>query len=274
VRADRVRLKQVVLNLLSNAIKYNRENGSVVVTLEAADAPGGRARLRVQDTGPGLTEEQLAGLFQPFNRLGQERGGSEGTGIGLVVTKRLVELMGGSIEARSTPGLGSVFFVELQSATVADAGDSLPVVAAAPAGVGATAPHEARRDLATVLCVDDDPVSLRLVREVLAVVPGVQLLTASNGRLGVEMALAHSPALIVMDNNMPEMSGREAQAMLRADPRTSGIPVIALSANAMPGAKAEGLAAGFFRYLTKPFDFDELRSAVRDALGTVSPHGR
>jgi CheY-like chemotaxis protein len=146
-----------------------------------------------------------------------------------------------------------------------------PEALAAHTEEAAAAPEAARRDLATVLCVDDDPVSLRLVREVLAVVPGVQLLTASNGRLGVEMALAHSPALIVMDNNMPEMSGREAQAMLRADPRTSGIPVIALSANAMPGAEAEGLAAGFFRYLTKPFDFGELRNAVRDALGRPRP---
>jgi CheY-like chemotaxis protein len=117
-----------------------------------------------------------------------------------------------------------------------------------------------------VLCVDDDPASLRLVQEVLASVPDVQILTASNGRLGVEMALAHAPALIVMDNNMPELTGREARELLLADPRTAHVPVIALSANAMPGAAAEGLAAGFYRYLTKPFDFAELRSAVAEAL--------
>jgi PAS domain S-box-containing protein len=275
VRADRVRLKQVVLNLLSNAIKYNRENGTVVVGLEVG-APGGRVRLRVQDTGPGLTEGQVAGLFQAFNRLGQERSGSEGTGIGLVVTKQLVELMGGSIVARSTPGVGSVFFVELPAADVAELEAGLPPAAEAEGARAAespAAPEPASPHLATVLCVDDDPMSLRLVREVLAVVPDVQLLTASNGRLGVEMALAHSPALIVMDNNMPEMSGREAQAVLRADARTANIPVIALSANAMPGAEAEGLAAGFFRYLTKPFDFGELRRAVRDALARPAPKG-
>jgi PAS domain S-box-containing protein len=269
VRADRMRLKQVVLNLLSNAIKYNRENGAVLLGCDGASVPGGKVRLRVQDTGPGLTGEQIAALFQPFNRLGQERGASEGTGIGLVVTRRLVELMGGAITVQSTPGMGSVFFVELPVAEVEAAADA-PAAAlrpALPAGAGPAGP--ALPEIATVLCVDDDPASLRLVREVLAAVPDVQLLTASNGRLGVEMALAHAPALIVMDNNMPEMSGREAQALLRADPRTAGIPVIALSANAMPGAEAEGLAAGFFRYLTKPFDFAELRRAVGDALASA-----
>jgi PAS domain S-box-containing protein len=268
VRADRVRLKQVVLNLLSNAIKYNREHGTVVVGCEGAPAPGGPVRLRVRDSGPGLTDEQIAGLFQPFNRLGQERGVSEGTGIGLVVTKRLVELMGGTIQVEATPGVGSVFFVELPAAVVDDdhhepSHGAAPGASARGAAGGA---GEAAPPRATILCVDDDPVSLRLVQEVLAVVPDVQLLTASNGRLGVEMALAHAPALIVMDNNMPEMSGREAQAILRADPRTAHIPVIALSGNAMPGAEAEGLAAGFFRYITKPFDFGELRRAVGEAL--------
>jgi CheY-like chemotaxis protein len=240
-----------------------------VVDVEPAAATGGLVRLRVQDSGPGLTEEQIAGLFQPFNRLGQERGGSEGTGIGLVVTKRLIELMGGAIHVRGTPGVGSVFVVDLPSADAIEDEDAHSATSAdeTPDGDAPAPADNASPDVATVLLVDDDPASLRLVREVLAAVPDVQLLTASNGRLGVEMALAHSPALIVMDNNMPEMSGREAQALLRADPRTERIPVIALSANAMPGAEAEGLAAGFFRYLTKPFDFGELRRAVRDALG-------
>jgi PAS domain S-box-containing protein len=270
VRADRMRLKQVVLNLLSNAIKYNRENGAVLLGCDGAIGPGGTVRLRVQDTGPGLTEEQTAALFQPFNRLGQERGASEGTGIGLVVTRRLVELMGGAITVRSMPGVGSVFFVELPVADGAADAAEAPVVASRPALPPAGEPAvAARQAIATVLCVDDDPACLRLVSEVLAAVPDVQLLAASNGRLGVEMALAHAPALIVMDNNMPEMSGREAQALLRSDPRTASIPVIALSANAMPGAEAEGLAAGFFRYLTKPFDFADLRRAVADALASV-----
>jgi PAS domain S-box-containing protein len=267
LRADRMRLKQVLLNLLSNAIKYNRDGGTVRVDCLVR---GGRARVHVRDTGRGLAPEQLAALFQPFNRLGQEAGPTEGSGIGLVVTKRLVELMDGEIGVESTPGAGSLFYVELPVAEpVADGrARAFSVRAAAPevswpAGVGGVADSPGR---ATVLCVDDDPASLRLVQQVLSVLPNLHLLSASNGRLGVEMARAHAPALIVMDNNMPEMSGREAQALLRADPRTAAIPVIALSANAMPGAADASLAAGFFRYLTKPFDVGELLRAVGEAL--------
>jgi PAS domain S-box-containing protein len=260
LRADRTRLKQVLLNLLSNAVKYNRDGGSVGLDCVVL---GERARIHVRDTGHGLSPEQVAGLFQPFNRLGQEAGVAEGSGIGLVVTRRLVELMGGTIGVESIPGAGSTFFIDLPLAAPAADG----VAAALPAAAAPAAPAEpASARSATVLCVDDDPVSLRLVQQVLSGLPGVQLLTASNGRLGVEMAFAHAPSVIVMDNNMPEMSGREAQALLRADPRTAAIPVIALSANAMPGAADAGLAAGFFRYLTKPFDFAELLRAVGDGL--------
>jgi CheY-like chemotaxis protein len=272
-----MRLKQVLLNLLSNAIKYNRDSGSVVVACDATGPPEapGRVRIHVQDTGPGMTGEQVAALFQPFNRLGQEGSVAEGSGIGLVVTKRLVELMGGTIAVRSTPGVGTVFRVELPAAIddrcASGAATALGAQAAEDPADGAAA---LRPGVATVLCVDDDPVSLHLVQEVLAGLPDVQLLTASNGRLGVEMALAHAPALIVMDNNMPEMTGREARALLRADPRTAHIPVIALSANAMPGAAAEGLAAGFYRYLTKPFDFAELRAAVGEALALALARDR
>ncbi len=262
LRADRMRLKQVLLNLLSNAIKYNRDGGSVRV--DCAEAAG-RVRIHVRDSGFGLSAEQVGALFQPFNRLGQETGVAEGSGIGLVVTKRLVELMGGEMGVESKLGVGSVFFVELPAD---DSGDGRRTRAFAQPGDGAV-PGDGRDAVAagaTVLCVDDDPASLRLVQQVLSVLPGVRLLSAANGRLGVEMARAYSPSLIVMDNNMPEMSGREAQALLRADPRTAAIPVIALSANAMPGAADAGLAAGFFRYLTKPFDVDALLQAVGEAL--------
>jgi PAS domain S-box-containing protein len=279
LQADRMRLKQVLLNLLSNAIKYNRENGSVRIDCESV---GGLVRVNVRDTGHGLSEEQLAGLFQAFNRLGQEDGAAEGSGIGLVMTKRLVELMGGRIGVASTPGAGSVFFVELPRARAASPLAFEPVAASSnassnpPGGRDAAAPGHAAdaSSLATVLCVDDDPASLRLVQQVLSALPSVQLLTASNGRLGVEMALAHAPSVIVMDNNMPELSGREAQGLLRADPRTTGIPVIALSANAMPGVADAGLAAGFFRYLTKPCDVDELLQAVTDGLAAARERAR
>jgi len=272
VQADRMRLKQVMLNLVSNAIKYNRPEGQVKVDCELR---GEIVRVNVRDTGQGLDEAQLASLFEAFNRLGQDTSSEEGSGIGLVVTKRLVELMGGTIGVTSEPGVGSVFYVDLLQSVakvqpgVPDFRDGDHAWMVAPAGAREGMPAwpagETLED-ATILCVDDDAASLRLLQQVLATLPGVHLLTASNGRLGVEMALAHAPALVVMDNNMPEMSGREARERLRADPRTAAIPVIAVSANAMPGEALAGLEAGFFRYLTKPFDVMDLLQAVGDGL--------
>ena len=267
VTADRTRLKQVLLNLLSNALKYNREHGSVVVECSRPNAE--RVRISVRDSGIGLRADQIDALFQPFNRLGQEAGTAEGTGIGLVVTKRLIELMGGAIGAASTPGRGSEFWVELRAGDAAQ--ESMSAVAPTTAHAG-TSTDEASTaaQVATVLCVEDNPASLKLVQEVLASRADVQLLSASNGRLGVELARAHLPSVILMDNNMPEMSGREAQAILRNDPRTAGIPIIALSASAMVGAADSGTAAGFFRYLTKPFDVADLLAALDDALKLVA----
>jgi len=257
VKADRVRLKQILLNLLSNAVKYNREQGTVAV--ECTSAGEGRVRISVQDTGAGLRPDQLASLFQPFNRLGQEAGEVEGTGIGLVVTKRLVELMGGTIGVDSNPGVGSVFWVELQAAE-----PTAP--RAADLAIRGTAEVSPEQSSATVLCVEDNPASLRLVEEVLHSRPHIRLLSASDGRLGIELARAHLPQVILMDNNMPFLTGREAQAILRRDPLTANIPVIALTANAMPDAVTQGLAAGFFRYLTKPIDVAQLLEAVDSAL--------
>lgn len=260
VHADRTRLKQVLLNLLSNAVKYNRDRGSVVVDC-ARPAPE-RIRISVRDTGVGMRSDQLQALFEPFNRLGQEAGGQEGTGIGLVVTKHLVELMGGEVGVTSTPGAGSVFWIELGWSSSALAALPVPLRprAAANAPVGTVVTRS------TVLCVEDNPASLHLIREALSFREDVQLLTASNGQAGVEMARRHLPDVILMDNNMPVLSGREAQAILRGDPKTAGIPIIAISANAMPGAIASGLAAGFFRYLTKPIELPELADALDSAL--------
>jgi signal transduction histidine kinase/CheY-like chemotaxis protein len=255
--ADRTRLKQVLLNLLSNAVKYNREQGSVAV--ECVYVASERLRVTVRDTGLGMRPDQLQSLFQPFNRLGQEHGKQQGTGIGLVVTKHLVELMGGTLGVSSTVGAGTEFCVDLPALPpVAAQAGSPPAAGEVPSVSGGPA--------ATVLCVDDNPASLELVRALLAARPGVHLLSAENGQVGVEMARAHHPDVILMDNNMPVLSGALAQARLRDDPSTAHIPVIAVSANAMPDAVKQGLAAGFFRYLTKPLDPKALAEALDSAL--------
>ncbi len=259
VSSDRTRLKQILINLLSNAIKYNKVRGTVVVdyTVSAAD----RTRISIKDTGAGLPPEKLAQLFQPFNRLGQEAEGEEGTGIGLVVTKRLVELMGGAIGVDSTVGAGSVFWIELISAAAPQFVEERGEAAAdSPQHL----PHGAR--LRTLLCVEDNPANLKLVEELIARRPELRLLTAVNGTLGIELARAAQPEMILMDVNLPDISGIEAMKMLREDPLTTHIPIVALSANAMPRDIMKGLEAGFFRYLTKPIKVNEFMNTVRMAL--------
>ena len=263
VRADRTRLKQVVVNLLSNAIKYNREGGKVEVRCGAGSA--GRVRVSVRDTGQGLTPEKLAQLFQPFNRLGQEGGVEEGTGIGLVVSKRLVELMGGVIGVKSQVGVGSEFWVDLLAATALEAPESaaLPLAQSAASESADTATAAAVR---TVLCVEDNPANLMLVERLLARRPDIRLISAVDGRRGIEMARQMQPDVILMDINLPGISGVTALRILRADASTAHIPVVALSANAMPRDIEKGLEAGFFRYLTKPIKLAEFMLALDLAL--------
>jgi CheY-like chemotaxis protein len=262
VRADRTRVKQVLVNLLSNAIKYNRVGGQVDLRCSAVAA--GRVRISLQDTGEGLAADKLAQLFQPFNRLGQEAGAQEGTGIGLVVSKRLVELMGGTIGVESTVGVGSLFWFELDAAAETHlAGDvAKPLPVELNTGSGATALH-------TLLCVEDNPANLMLVERLVARRPDVQMLSARDGRLGVEMARAHLPDIILMDINLPGISGFTALQILAEDPATAHIPVIALSANAMPHDIEMGLQAGFFRYLTKPIKVSEFMDTLDMALQQV-----
>ncbi|MGM9486951.1 ATP-binding protein [Ideonella sp. YS5] len=261
VSADRTRIKQVLLNLLSNAVKYNREAGSVVVDI--IPMPPDKLRLSVQDTGIGMRPDQLKALFQPFNRLGQEGGPQEGTGIGLVVTRRLVQMMGGTLGVSSTPGAGSVFWVDLPAVP---ADDAITVPQALLAGGPDERPPQAPGKPTTVLCVEDNPASVDLIHALLSTRPEVRLLTAGDGQSGVDLARQQQPDVILMDNNMPVLSGTEAQVLLRKDPRTAHIPVIAISANAMPDAVEKGLAAGFFRYLTKPLDLTALGHALDEAL--------
>ena len=256
VNADRTRLKQVLINLLFNAVKYNRPDGTVAVECRPASAD--TLRIGIRDSGAGLTAEQLGQLFQPFNRLGKETGAEEGTGIGLVVTKRLVELMGGHIGVDSEVGVGSEFWVELRLA-------SAP--AFAPAGPAAATPELACGALSgTLLYVEDNPANLELVEQLVARRPELSLLSAADGRLGIEFALAYQPQVIVMDINLPDISGLEVMKSLRTDPSTAHIPIIALSANALPEDIAQALQAGFFSYLTKPIRIEEFMDALDRAF--------
>jgi PAS domain S-box-containing protein len=259
VNADRTRVKQVLINLLSNAIKYNRPQGAVEVTCSAIK--GKRVRISVHDSGEGLSLEKRAQLFQPFNRLGQEASSEEGTGIGLVVSKRLVELMGGEIGVESTVGAGSMFWFELDLAAEPQPADS----GAEPvAPVQVHIHHSA--ELRTLLYIEDNLANMQLVEQLIARRPDLCLLSAGNGTLGIEMARTHLPEVILMDINLPGMSGIQALKILREDPLTAHIPVLAISANAMPHDIKKGLEAGFLRYLTKPIKVNEFMDAMNMAL--------
>jgi len=258
VQADRVRLKQVCINLLSNAIKYNRPGGSVLVDCVAASPE--RTLIRVRDTGPGLPTKMLGQLFQPFNRLGQEHSAEQGTGIGLVMSKLLIEMMGGVIGVDSKVGEGSVFWFELNSAKA-------PLLAVEPAGpAAAQGLVDSSAPVRTVLYVEDNMANLQLVEQLIARRPDLLLMSAGTGKLGIELARAHQPDVILMDINLPGISGIEALEVIRADPATAHIPVLAISANAMIGDIRHGLDLGFFRYLTKPIRVETFLEALDAAL--------
>jgi PAS domain S-box-containing protein len=259
VKADRTRVKQVLINLLSNAIKYNKVGGAVVVD-SIASAPG-RIRICVEDTGEGLTPEKLTQLFQPFNRLGQEANFEEGTGIGLVVCKRLIEWMGGVIGVESTVGKGSVFWIEMNLTAA-------PQAAAHAAEAAAVAPLQVQADaqVRTLLYIEDNPANLMLVEDLIARRPDIRLLSAKDGTRGIEIARASLPDVILMDINLPGISGIRALRILAEDPATAHIPVVALSANAMPHDIEKGLEAGFFNYLTKPIKVIQFMDALDVAL--------
>jgi PAS domain S-box-containing protein len=261
VHADRTRIKQVMINLLSNAIKYNGVGGSV--TVECTQSEEGRVRISVSDSGAGLNADQLAQLFQPFNRLGQQDSAEEGTGIGLVVTKQLVELMDGEIGVDSVVGAGTTFWVDfMASAAPALALENIDEVTL-----------ERRQNASiefdeqpTLLYVEDNPANLALVEQLIARRGDLKLLTAIDGHLGIELARAYLPDVILMDINLPGISGYGALKRLQGDALTAHIPVLALSANALPRDIEKGLEAGFFRYLTKPIRVHEFMSALDVSL--------
>lgn len=247
VTADRMRLRQVLLNLLSNAVKYNRPNGQVTVRIE----PDSHEfwRVLVQDTGTGIPNEKHAQLFEVFNRLGNENSTEEGTGIGLVITRRLVLMMKGTIGFNSTAGVGSTFWFTLPRSSSSPAEylpESLDLTIPAPLAM-TTKPN-------TVLYIEDNPVNIRLVVSLLAKRPHLTLLTAHNPKLGIELADAHRPDVILLDINLPGMDGFEVLQRLRQQDWARTVPIIAVSANVLQRDIERGMTAGFHAYLTKPLD--------------------
>ncbi len=264
VLADRQRLRQVLLNLLSNAVKYNRPGGRVTLDCRALD-PGAdgqrRLRLEVTDTGAGLTAEEIGRLFTPFERLGAERSMTEGTGLGLALSKGLVEAMGGRIGVDSLPGEGSTFWLELAQAR--------HPLEAMDGGAGAGPGDEGADDsLGTVLYVEDNVSNLRLIEMVLDQTPGIALLSAQQGLLGLEIARARRPDLILLDLHLPDLPGWEVLTMLQDDPATRDIPTVVISADATPGRIERLRAAGAVDYLTKPIDVPKLLGVLHQYLRT------
>jgi DNA-binding response OmpR family regulator len=254
---DRTRFAQIVMNFGSNAIKYNRPGGTVKVTVNSPGAE--RLRITVADTGLGIPADKQDKLFQPFQRAGQETGPIEGTGIGLVITKRLAELMSGRVGFTSIPGKGSEFWVELPVHGI-DAPAAPPL--AKTDDQARLRQHRGR----IVVYVEDNPANVTFMRDVLGDFEGLELLTAPTAEMGIELTRERVPDLVIMDVNLPGMSGVDALRVLREDPATQSVPVIALTAAASERDKQRGLQAGFYRYLTKPVKVDELVDALEELL--------
>lgn len=266
ITADRVRLKQVLLNLLSNAVKYNRDGGSVDVQTEAAE--NNRLRIQVVDSGHGIAREQLPHLFEPFNRLGAEASGIEGTGVGLSITRKLVEKMDGLVGATSELDIGSCFWVELP---LAGSANTVALDTTPPAEEAQTIQGHYR-----LLCIDDNPVNLKLMSRMLGRNSDYMLEAAHTPELGIELALSNPPDLVLLDINMPGMDGYKVLKLFQTSPRMRGVPVVAVTANAMPRDIERGLRAGFTAYISKPItDVEVFLRTVQDSLKPSTPeqHG-
>ena len=254
VLADRQRLKQVLLNFLSNAAKFNRSGGTV--TIEVEESPADRLRINVADTGPGIPPRLMERLFTPFDRLGAETRGVEGTGLGLALSKRLVEVMGGTIGVASVVGQGSTFWVELPRA-------ECPVTSVAPSAIR---PDNALPTRGVVLYIEDNLPNLRLVERLLTHRPNVKLFSAMHASLGLELAREHRPGLILLDLQLPDIPGPEVLKRLQGDPATRHIPVVVISADATPGHINRLQAAGAREFLTKPLDVQRFFKLLDDIL--------
>ncbi|MDH4274101.1 MAG: PAS domain S-box protein [Gammaproteobacteria bacterium] len=261
VLADPTRLRQIMVNLLTNAVKYNRLGGEV--RIDAVPRPDRRIALSVTDTGPGIPPEKIQRLFQAFDRLGADATAVDGTGIGLALSKQLAELMGATMGVQTTPAQGSTFWVELARADHDDTEANLRL----------NSPERNADDAYLVLYVEDNPANLRVVEALFRQQPTLKLISATHGEAGLELAQRHKPDAILLDIQLPGMDGYAVLAALRADPDTSDIPVIALSADAMPHDIEKGLAAGFTEYVPKPLHAHAFIASLMRVLDSRK-HGR
>jgi signal transduction histidine kinase/ActR/RegA family two-component response regulator len=260
IRVDRQRFKQVLLNLLSNAVKYNRDGGSVHISTEVRD---GHQRLSVTDTGEGIAKEQFSLLFNPFERLGAEHSGVEGTGIGLALSKRLTEAMSGKIGAVSESGKGSTFWIEFPLAEVSTRPD---------AGLLRLSRSVASEKQTVVLCIEDNDSNYRLIERTLAKRPEVKLISGKLGSSALPLAEKHLPDLVLLDMHLPDLLGDEVLGILKSHSTTADIPVVVISADATPGTIDRMLRAGASAYLTKPLDISNLLEVVDKAIAAVTPN--
>ena len=253
VTADRGRLKQVLLNLLSNAINFNREGGNIGV--RALSTKPGYLRIEVTDSGHGIAPERLPNIFEAFNRRGTAHGQVGGTGIGLIITRRLVSLMDGEVGVESQLGFGTTFWLELPVAALTQA-------SAASVTDDSAAQFDALRHRYCVLCIDDNPVNVKLIAQLLSMRPGIHLISAHTPGLGIQLALGRQPDLILLDINMPGMDGYQVMEVLKTYARTKSIPIIAVTANATPRNVSLGGSSGLADYLTKPLEVDRFLATV------------
>jgi len=261
VIADRTRFAQILINFGSNAIKYNRPSGEV--TFSILEPASGVVRISVRDTGIGIPLDQQAKLFQPFQRAGQETGPIEGTGIGLFITKRLAELMHGDVGFRSVPGEGSEFWIDIRGGELRQQPRQ---VQRAPVVPSSRRPHERRH---VILYVEDNPANIAFMNDLMSGLKDIELLSAPTAEIGVELANARAPDVIIMDVNLPGMSGLDALRALRRSTETQDIPVIALTAAASERDQQRGKELGFYRYLTKPVKVDELLATLEELLAAT-----
>lgn len=265
LRADRQRITQVLLNLLSNAVKYNRQFGEIRLDCQVADD---RVRLSVSDTGMGIAEELMPRVFAPFDRLGAEQTGVQGTGVGLVLSKGLVEAMAGTLTLESTPGVGTTFHIDLPAATQPQHPD--PALGQPGAVGSAEASGSVPREV-TVMYVEDNAANLDLVARFVEQLPGVRLIPTMQGQLAVDMARLHCPDVILLDLHLPDLDGESVLRRLSEDPETAGIRVVMLTADATPGQERRLRALGAYDYLTKPLDFPRLAALLRGSAPAVQP---